>query len=290
MGATLLIGAIQSLHLSEKFWRGLFLFGTRCLLCGLLAFAVGCGENGSATESPAQEGDHGHLPGLHGGTIASLGDDSYHVEAVFEKGGVLRLYTLGADESRVIDVEQQTLQGFVKIEGESEAFAFTLQPEPVDGDTPGRTSQFVGTLPEEVGGRALAVTVPNIAISGERFRLGFRSTSDTHTPEMPSKVKDEEELTLYLTPGGKYTVEDIAANGNITASEKFRGMRAAHDMNPDAGEKICPITMTKANPDFTWIVGGEAYEFCCPPCVDEFVMLAKTSPDEIGPPEDYVRQ
>lgn len=278
------------------------------LLGGTLALAIGCGDptaTSTTADSPtteaasadmsirgatAQEEDHGHAPAAHGGTIVSIGRDSYHVEAVFEKGGELRLYTLGEDESRVIDVEQQTLRGFAKAEGEVDAHPFPLQSEPVEGDAEGRTSQFVGRLPEELQGRSLAVTVPNLVISGERFRLGFRSATDTEDEGMPSKVEDEEEVALYLTPGGKYTAEDIEANGNLTASEKFRGIRASHDMNPDAGEKICPVTMTKANPQFTWIVDGKAYEFCCPPCVDEFVMLAKTSPDEIGPPEDYVKQ
>lgn len=72
--------------------------------------------------------EHGHKAGAHGGIMVSLGSGSYHAEAVFEKGGVLRLYTLGNDESRVIDVEKQMLKGFVKIEGESEAEQFTLQP------------------------------------------------------------------------------------------------------------------------------------------------------------------
>lgn len=285
---------------AQKGW----LAGT--LLAGSVALVLGCGDRGatSTTGEPAEvttvgtppasgetdAEDHGHKSGAHGGTIVSLGRDSYHVEAVFEKGGVLRLYTLGQDESRVIDVERQTLNGFAKAEEDSEALAFTLEAEPTDGDAEGRTSQFVGTLPEELIGRRLAVTVPNIVISGERFRLGFESAADAHNEGMPSKVEDEEELTLYLTPGGKYTAEDIEANGNVTASEKFRGIRASHDMRPGAGQKICPITMTKANPEFTWVVDGKAYEFCCPPCVDEFVMLAKTSPDEIGDPEDYIKQ
>ena len=49
--------------------------------------------------APADE--HAHKPGAHGGIIVALGRDSYHVEAVFEKGGLVRLYTLGKDEARV---------------------------------------------------------------------------------------------------------------------------------------------------------------------------------------------
>ncbi len=48
--------------------------------------------------------------------------------------------------------------------------------------------------------------------------------------------------------------------------------------------------MTKANPKFAWIIGGKTYEFCCPPCVDEFVALAKSNPELINPPEFYVKR
>lgn len=244
----------------------------------------------SATAATANAEEHGHKAGAHGGIMISLGRDSYHAEAVFEKGGVLRLYTLGKEESRVIDVEKQTLKGFVKAEGESEAEQFALESEPQDGDAEGRTSQFVGTLPKGLWGLNLEVTVPNIVISGERFRLGFKSTPEEHDEGMPNKVAADEERQLYLTPGGLYTEEDIKANGNVTASAKFKGMMSSHNAKPNPGDKICPISMTKANSKFTWIIGGQAYEFCCPPCVDEFVKTAKATPDEIKKPEDYVKR
>jgi len=108
--------------------------------------------------------------------------------------------------------------------------------------------------------------------------------------DMPAGVDADEERTLYLTPGGLYTEADIKANGSVTASEKYKGKMAKHDMKPKAGDKICPITMTKANPKFTWIIGGKTYEFCCPPCIDEYVLLAKTSPKEVLDPSEYVKK
>ncbi|MBX3316668.1 MAG: hypothetical protein KF902_07380 [Phycisphaeraceae bacterium] len=107
---------------------------------------------------------------------------------------------------------------------------------------------------------------------------------------MPVGVDADEERALYLTPGGIYTEADIKANGSVTAGEKFKGKMAKHDMKPKAGDKICPITMTKANPKFTWIIGGKTYEFCCPPCIDEYVLLAKTSPKEVLDPSEYVKK
>lgn len=236
--------------------------------------------------------EHGHKPGAHGGIIVEIGRDNYHAEAVFEKGGLLKLFMLGKDEAKIVDVESQTLKAYVKEEAGAEAVEMDLQPVPRPGDKSGRTSQFVGKLPVDLAGKALTVTIPIIAIDGERFRIGFTSTSAKHdsTVPMPNAVSLAEEQELYLKPGGRYSLEDIKANGNVTASQKFKGIAARHDLKPKAGENICPITLTKANPKFTWIVGGKAYEFCCPPCVDEFVALAKSNPELIKAPEEYVKK
>jgi YHS domain-containing protein len=108
--------------------------------------------------------------------------------------------------------------------------------------------------------------------------------------DMPAGVDADEERALYLTPGGIYTEADIKANGSVTAGDKYKGKMAKHDMKPKAGDKVCPITMTKANPKFTWIIGGKTYEFCCPPCIDEYVLLAKTSPKEVLDPGEYIKK
>jgi YHS domain-containing protein len=107
---------------------------------------------------------------------------------------------------------------------------------------------------------------------------------------MPAVMADDEARALYLTPGGIYTEADIAANGNQTGNQKFRGFVPKHDLKPKVGDKICPITLTKANPQCSWIVGGKTYEFCCPPCVEEFVKLAKEQPEEVKEPADYVKR
>jgi len=248
------------------------------------------GPDARPTAKPSGGEVHGHKPGAHGGIIVEVGRDSYHAEAVFEKGGKLRLYTLGKDEAKVQDAEAQDLTAYVKLEGEAEATAIVLKSEPQAGDKPGKTSQFVGQLPAELAGKAVEVTIPSITIAGERFRLGFKSILEAHADAgMPPGVNGEEEADLYLKPGGIYTVADIKANGNVTAAHKFRGVMAKHDMKPKPGDKVCPITMTKANPKFSWVVDGKTYEFCCPPCVDEFVKTAKETPQEILAPEKYVK-
>lgn len=262
--------------------------------------SVGVSANGSTPLPPAtsavpvaaSQEEHGHKPGMNGGIIVPIGRDSYHAEAVFEKQGTLSIYMLGQDEGRVQEVEVQKLTAFVKPVGGADAQSLAIEAAPQDGDATGKTSRFKGSLPVALQGQAVEVTIPNIRINGERFRVGFPSVlPGSHEGEMmPESLGDDESRALYLTPGGKYTEADIAANGNQTGSQKFRGFVPKHDLKPKVGDKICPVTLTKANPQCSWIVGGKVYEFCCPPCVEEFVKLAKEQPDEIKEPSDYVKR
>jgi YHS domain-containing protein len=263
----------------------------------LLVVLAGCADKPAPTANlppappPATPpGEHGHKPSAHGGIVVSIGSDSYHAEAVFEKGGVLRLYTLGQNEAVVLEVDAQPLTAFVKPEGAAEAESVVLAPKPQPGDKPGMTSLFVGHLPKELAGKRVEVTIPALRIGAERFRVAFKSVPDADAHGMPAKVADDEEKALYLTPGGKYTAADIKANGGVVASAKFRGLKAEHDLKPQPGEPVCPVTLTKSNPKFSWVIDGKPYLFCCPPCVDEFVSLAKEKPDEIKPPETYIQK
>ena len=111
----------------------------------------------------------------------------------------------------------------------------------------------------------------------------------TFAAAMPQTASGKE-AALFLTPGGAYTKADIAANGNKTVSQKYPGFVAAHDPKPKMGERVCPITDTKANPNLTWVVGGKTYQFCCPPCVTEFVTKAKTNPASLKDPAAYVKK
>lgn len=288
-------------------------FGWGLLICGLTALGFGCAQQPAAAPAPPKqagqqavsangqvasvssagagmsEEDHEHKPGAHGGIIVSLGRDSYHVEAIVTEQGELRLYMLGSDETRVHYTDEQELTAYVRAAGNSgDSVSMTVKPQPQPGDSTGKTSLFVGRLPESLVGQPVNVTIPNIVIGGERFRLGFTTLQETHQ-QMPEKVADDAERELYLTAAGKYTEADIEANGRQTASQKFAGFKAAHDLNPQAGDKICPVTLTKANPQCSWVINGQTYEFCCPPCVDEFVRLAKTEPEKLKSPGEYVK-
>ncbi len=83
----------------------------------------------AATGGNTDTEEHGHKDGQHGGIIVSLGRDSYHIEAVVASDGQIRLFTLGKDETRVIDdVESQTLKGFAKAEGDPQAQELSFEP------------------------------------------------------------------------------------------------------------------------------------------------------------------
>jgi YHS domain-containing protein len=250
----------------------------------------------SGSDSP---NSHEHESGSHGGQVLSLGRDSYHVEVVETKGAtsaerLVRLYLLGSDESRIEEIEAVSLQAYLKGDGDSEAVIEKVDAEPQPGDSPGKTSVMVMKIPEKFADKTLAITIPNIRFGTERFRLAFKLESDQHEQEamhgvIASKEASAEDEELYLTPGGLYTDEDIKANGGVTAAQKFRGIKATHDVKPKSGDMLCPISMTKANAEFTWVIGGKPYQFCCPPCVDEFLALAKKSPEKVNAPETYVK-
>jgi YHS domain-containing protein len=234
--------------------------------------------------------EHSHISGAHGGIVIPIGSDSYHAEAVIEKNGIFRLLTLGADESRIQEVDSQTVKAYVKAVGESDAAPIEMKAVPQEGDSEGKTSQFVGQLPESAIGKAIEVTIPNLWIGGERFRIGFSTAVASHDTGMPGAVTGMEEQKLYFTPAGKYTQADIDANGKLSAAAKFKGFMSKHDMAPKPGDLICPVTFTKANPKIEWTVDGKKYLFCCPPCVDEFVRMAKEEPDQIKAPEEYIQK
>ena len=223
--------------------------------------------------------------------LVSLGRDSYHIEAIVTDTGELRLYTLGSDESRVQEVQVQELIVYVKTTDGSDSASIEVKPQPQPGDGEGKTSLFVAQLPAPLVGQSIDVVVPNISIGGERFRLGFTTKLAEHDLQAGHDGGEADtKRELYLTPGGIYTQADIEANGNVTAQQKFARIQAVHDLKPQPGDKICPITLTKANPNITWFIGGQPYQFCCPPCVDEFVALAKNKPEDVKDPDHYVQQ
>ncbi len=257
-----------------------------------LAVAVGIPAMTSGRRSPASPGHgdaaHGH-PAQFGGVIEALG--SYHVEAVRRASGEVRLYILGPDAETLWPIQEPTLSAEMETPN-GLATPLVLKARPQTGDGQGASSLFVGKAPYSPGASRLTLVVP---VEGRRYRARLEfgteeGSADHGAQQMPKAVSATKEEELYLTPGGAYTEADIEANGRMLASAKFAGFQAEHNMNPAKGDRICPVTSTKANPKCSWIIGGKSYLFCCPPCVDEFLRKAKKDPSLARSPESYVRR
>jgi hypothetical protein len=264
-------------------WRG----------CGLLSLAVAVGLGAlyvaaKLMQPEHTDGQHVHHPAPHGGVIASAGDEEghYHVEALADRGHTIKFYTYGENLDDVLEVEHQIVTAQVKREGDAETTPVVLMPMPQPLDADGNTSRFFCKLPKKLRGKPLTVHVPGIDFAGRRFPLDFTVAS----PEMHGSGDEEQEENVLLFAGGKYTDADIRANGGMTASHKYKVFEVNHDDKPRRGERLCPISRTKANQQLAWVIGGKSYVFCCPPCIQEFVRQAKQEPREIKDPESYVKK
>ncbi|MCI0456023.1 MAG: hypothetical protein L0Z62_03465 [Gemmataceae bacterium] len=233
--------------------------------------------------------EHPHELGPHGGIVVAINKDEphYHVEVVVEKGGVIRLYTFGEETDEALEVEPRFLIADTMAAGDTDPTSVILRPVPQPKDAGGKTSQFVGRLPTELLGKRLAVTIPHLGIRGQVFRFSFNMSSGDKELAVQAVA---EEKKLLLNPGGKYTEADIKANGQVTVSEQFKGVRLVHELRPAVGDKICPVTRVKANARISWVVGRRTYRFCCPPCIVDFVQHAKERPEQIQAPEEFVQK
>lgn len=245
------------------------------------AFCVGCEQR-----FDAGSGHDSHEN--RAGNVVTLGSGQYHAAFVIDGERTLRLFTLGADATRVVTVPEQVVTVYVREGNRMESAMVAMIPKRQAGDEPGRTSQFVGELPETLESTRLEIEIPALAFGYDRFRVTARIGDSEHTG-MPRQLGAASERQLFLTSGGAYTEQDIAANEWKVPSEVYHEFVAEHEANPAAGERLCPITNTKANSDCVWTINGESYEFCCPPCIGELVKQAKERPDLLRPPESYVK-
>lgn len=233
------------------------------------------------------ESAESHQSAERGGQVISLAGGRYHLDLVLEAEGRIRLYTLGADPSQVLTIDRQDLSVYLNTDRQRALPAVSLTPAPQAGDPPGETSCFAGKIPLDAADAVVAATIPNLHIHGNRYHAVFSFTD--HEVRMPNGVGEQEAEELYLTPGGKYTLADIRSNGSTTAAQKYRGFQPEHDPQPKPGDTLCPVTQTKANAHCTWIINGQRYQFCCPPCIDEYVRLAKEHPERLEDPNTLIK-
>ncbi|MGL6075434.1 MAG: hypothetical protein ACRC8S_14865 [Fimbriiglobus sp.] len=250
-----------------------------------------------------KDDDHDHGEAPHGGTIIEFG--KYHAEFCVDHGKKqVTVYILSEDLKKNEPIAAAKLLLSIK----TPTFQTDLVPAPQEGDPKGKSSRFVATHDNFAKEQEFEGTVSG-EIDGKPYLGDFkeeehkdhkRDKEDKDKKKAMTPVDDHgravvaaptgKEAAVYLTPGGIYTADDIKANGNTTVSVKYKDLKVSHDINPKAGDKLCPITLTKANAELTWVIAGKKYEFCCSPCVEEFVTLAKTKPDEVKAPETYIKK
>jgi hypothetical protein len=263
-----------------------------------LTLAVGCGgQSGTSTKSETQtekgskEADHAHGAGPHGGTLADWGGGKFHVEfTVDHSKQEAAVYVLGDDAKTPVPIK--ATGGLILLTIKDPPFQVELKAEPQKGESSEKASRFVGKHAKLGKEQEFAGTISG-EVDGIPYAADFKEEpegSEHGKVSSSREIVGDRERDLYMTAGGLYTEEDIKANGNSVPSAKFKGVVWAHDEDLKAGDKVCPVTANKSEAECSWIVGGKKYEFCCPPCLDKFIMWAKTKPEKVKDPGEYVKR
>ena len=232
---------------------------------------------------------HGHPPPPHSGQVVTFkaGATHYHVEFVVDPTGRVRVYPLDESATKPLPVEAQPL--VLSVEGSAAGEPIPVMLRPVtDSGAAGKTTQFIGRLPASAICGRLTVRFTEFSVSGERYRFEFVWDSPVGEEAFRAAYRDEQRR-VFLSPGGKYSEADIRDNGGMSADEKYMTSAPTHDHAPKPGDRTCPVSGFKSDQSVAWVVGGERYAFCCQPCIDEFVLLAKEKPDDVRPAVGYVR-
>jgi hypothetical protein len=274
------------------------LFGLVMMMLMLVAF-TSCNTQKDTppkgNEKSAKKGgadDHDHGPGPHGGTIIEFG--KWHGEFVVNhKSQEATIYILDEDVKNAVPVKADTLLLSIK----DPQFQVDLKAVPLDGEAKGMSSRFVGKH-EKLGKEQPFAGTLSGEIDGKPYAGDFKEKPEAHDHKhgkvegTPTSMTSAEtrEAKVFLTPDGIYTKADIEKNGNTIPSIKFKGIYWAHDDDLKVGDKVCPVTDNKADPQCFWWVNGEKYEFCCPPCLEKFVKSAKETPEKIKAPAAYLKK
>jgi YHS domain-containing protein len=258
-----------------------------------LVVVAGCNRDqagvSNKTDAPAAQGaaskDHGHEVGPHGGPLVEWGEGEFHAEfTVDHNTREATIYILGADAKQPKPITTDKVLLSIK----QPLMQLELKPLPHAGESDGLSSRYVARHDVFATERSFAGSISAV-VNGKPYIGDFQEKEHEGGHGTGASV-DAKEAALFLTPGGVYTDADIKANGGVVPSIKYKNFKSAHDFKPKRGDKICPITLTKANDKLTWVVNGKTYEFCCPPCLEEFVQMAKERPTELKDPAQYVKE
>lgn len=255
---------------------------TSCLCIGaMLVFAAlpGCnkGEPANVTDKDKKKDqpEHDHPDaGPHRGPLAEWGIEEYHAEFTVDTANKqVTIYILDDKAKAAPKIDAAKITNVkVSIVGSKPLISVDLKHDAKLSDAKGIA--FIGT--HDHFAKAAEIT---LNISGKVDGKPYSNEVN---------YKPLKSTQLYLTPGGIYTSADIKANGNTTPAEKFKDKTWAHDDDLKPGDKFCPVTKNKADSECAWIVKGQRYEFCCPPCLDKFIGWAHSQPEKIKNPKEYV--
>lgn len=96
----------------------------------------------TSDQTQPKTGGHGHGAGPHGGTLADWGGGKYHVEFTVDHGKKeATVYVLGSDEKTPEPIIAETLLLTIR----NPQLQTDLLPMPLDGESEGKSSRFVGT-------------------------------------------------------------------------------------------------------------------------------------------------
>jgi hypothetical protein len=270
------------------------------LIAGALITAAGCTPKpaGSAKEdkpvpSHSDKQVHEHQGGgSHQGVLVEWGKDEYHAEFVVDHSEQeATVYVLDGEAKKAPSIKPDKISDMVlNISNLVPPLSVELKYDAKRSNNNGivftATHKQLGIIKEYKG--SISAMINGKPYAGD-FEDKAHGGKEAHTG-MPAGVVGDREKKLYLEPGGLYTEEDIKANGTTVPSERFKDAVWAHDEDLKTGDKVCPVTANKAEAECSWIVGGKKYEFCCPPCLDKFMMWAKTKPEKVKDPGDYVKK
>jgi hypothetical protein len=267
----------------------------RLLILLTVLTLVGCGGPPAPTPTAgpskvAPKGEH-HHEGPHDGAIAEWGDEEYHAEFTVDHATQeATVYVLDGSAKKAAPIDAKELTLTLKL---SPPVTLQLAAKPQEGDPAGKASRFVGKHPalgkEQEFSGTISGRVAGKPYSGD-FKEEPHADHKDHKKSSRGPEPSKRETELFLKPGGIYTASDIEKNGSTVPSVKFRDVAWEHPDDLKPGDKVCPVTVNKADEKCKWWVNGKEYEFCCAPCLEKFVKWAKESPEKIKAPEEYIKK
>ena len=224
-----------------------------------------------------EDKDEGHLDyGPHGGPCVEWGNEDFHAEFIVDAGKKqVTIYILDGTAKAAPKIAADKINVDLSIISVKPPVKVELKHDKDASSDKGIA--FVGTND--------AFAKPD----GVKINVSGKVDGKPYSGDVEYKAPQKKTSQLYLTPGGIYTQADIDKNGNTTPDEKFKGKRFKHsDAALKPGDKICPITDKRANAECSWIVDGQSYEFCCRPCLDDFIERAHYDAGKIKKADKYV--